>query len=331
MSKDKVIFSGIQPSGTITLGNYLGALQNWVQLQDEYTNYYCIVDMHSITVPQNPQELKEKTLLLLSQYLAAGLDPEKCTLFIQSHVPQHAELSWVLSTITYIGELSRMTQYKDKSAKGGENLNSALFTYPVLMAGDILLYHTNLVPVGEDQRQHLELARDVAQRFNSRYSETFAVPDAYIPKVAARVMDLQEPHKKMSKSSENANSYILMTDDNDAIVKKIKRSVTDSLGVVAYNDEQLGIRNLIEIYSKFSGLSNEQIVSDFEGKGYGDFKKTVADAVVSGIEPIRDKTMEYLKDRAYLENVYKLGAQKAEAVASKMLQDVYEKIGFIRR
>ncbi len=331
MSKDKVIFSGIQPSGTITLGNYLGALQNWVQLQDEYTNYYCIVDMHSITVPQNPQELKEKTLLLLSQYLAAGLDPEKCTLFIQSHVPQHAELSWVLSTITYMGELSRMTQYKDKSAKGGENLNSALFTYPVLMAADILLYHTNLVPVGEDQRQHLELARDVAQRFNSRYSETFAVPDAYIPKVAARVMDLQEPHKKMSKSSENANSYILMTDDNDAIVKKIKRSVTDSLGVVAYNDEQLGIRNLIEIYSKFSGLSNEQIVSDFEGKGYGDFKKTVADAVVSGIEPIRDKTMEYLKDRAYLENVYKLGAQKAEAVASKMLQDVYEKIGFIRR
>lgn len=196
MSKDKVIFSGIQPSGTITLGNYLGALQNWVQLQDEYTNYYCIVDMHSITVPQNPQELKEKTLLLLSQYLAAGLDPEKCTLFIQSHVPQHAELSWVLSTITYMGELSRMTQYKDKSAKGGENLNSALFTYPVLMAADILLYHTNLVPVGEDQRQHLELARDVAQRFNSRYSETFAVPDAYIPKVAARVMDLQEPHKK---------------------------------------------------------------------------------------------------------------------------------------
>lgn len=331
MSSKKVIFSGIQPSGTITLGNYLGALQNWVQLQDEYKNYYCIVDMHSITVPQNPAELKEKTLLLLSQYLAAGLDPEKCTLFIQSHVPQHAELSWVLSTITYMGELSRMTQYKDKSAKGGENLNSALFTYPVLMAADILLYNTNLVPVGEDQRQHLELARDVAQRFNSRYSETFAVPEAYIPKVAARVMDLQEPHKKMSKSSENANSYILMMDDNDAIVKKIKRSVTDSLGVVAYNDDQPGIRNLIEIYSKFSGLSNEQIVKDFEGKGYGDFKKAVAEAIVEGIEPIRQKTLEYLKDPAYLEKVYTLGAEKAEAVASKMLQDVYDRIGFIRR
>lgn len=331
MSNEKIIFSGIQPSGTITLGNYLGALANWVELQEQYKNYFCIVDMHSITVPQNPEELKQKTLLLLSQYLAAGIDPQKSTVFIQSHVPQHAELSWVLSTITYMGELSRMTQYKDKSAKGGENLNSALFTYPVLMAADILLYNTNLVPVGEDQRQHLELARDVAQRFNSRYSDTFAVPEAYIPKVAAKVMDLQEPHKKMSKSSENANSYILMTDDNDSIAKKIKRSVTDSLGVVAYNEEQLGIRNLIEIYSKFSGLSNEQIVSDFDGKGYGDFKKTVAEAVVAGIEPIREKTMEYMEDPAYLEKVYKLGAEKAEAEARKMLQDVYDKIGFIRR
>lgn len=327
----KTIFSGIQPSGTITLGNYLGALTNWVALQEEYHNYYCIVDMHSITVPQNPEELREKTFLLLSQYLAAGIDPEKSTIFIQSHVPQHAELAWVLQTITYMGELSRMTQYKDKSAKGGENLNSALFTYPVLMAADILLYSTDLVPVGEDQRQHLELARDLAQRFNNRYSEIFTVPEPYIPKVAAKIMDLQEPTKKMSKSSENPNSFISMLDDDSTILKKIKRSVTDSLGIIQYTDEQPGIKNLIEIHSKFSGKSIDEIVEHYQGAGYGKFKNDVADSIISGIGPVRDKSLEYLQDKNYLKSIYNSGAEKAEIKAKQMLETVYEKIGFVKR
>lgn len=327
----RTIFSGIQPSGTITLGNYLGALTNWVALQEEYHNYYCIVDMHSITVPQNPEELREKTFLLLSQYLAAGIDPEKSTIFIQSHVPQHAELAWVLQTITYMGELSRMTQYKDKSAKGGENLNSALFTYPVLMAADILLYSTDLVPVGEDQRQHLELARDLAQRFNNRYSEIFTVPEPYIPKVAAKIMDLQEPTKKMSKSSENPNSFISMLDDDSTILKKIKRSVTDSLGIIQYTDEQPGIKNLIEIHSKFSGKSIDEIVEHYQGAGYGKFKNDVADSIISGIGPVREKSLEYLQDKNYLKSIYNSGAEKAEIKAKQMLETVYEKIGFVKR
>ena len=329
MSDKKTIFSGIQPSGKITLGNYLGAITNWVELQEEYNNYYCIVDMHAITVPQVPKDLRENTLLLLSQYLAAGIDPEKSTIFIQSHVPQHVELAWVLQTMTYMGELGRMTQYKDKSAKGGENLNSALFTYPVLMASDILLYSTDLVPVGEDQKQHLELARDVAQRFNNRYSETFKVPEVYIPKVGARVMSLQEPTKKMSKSDENENGYISLMDSNDVILKKVKRAVTDSVGVVNYSDEQPGIKNLLEICSKFEKISPLELAARYEGKGYGDFKADAAEIIAEGIRPIRDKANEYLADKAYLEEVYSLGAQKAEAVAAKMVSKVYKKIGFI--
>ena len=329
MSDKKTIFSGIQPSGKITLGNYLGAISNWVELQEEYNNYYCIVDMHAITVPQVPKDLRENTLLLLSQYLAAGIDPEKSTIFIQSHVPQHVELAWVLQTMTYMGELGRMTQYKDKSAKGGENLNSALFTYPVLMASDILLYSTDLVPVGEDQKQHLELARDVAQRFNNRYSETFKVPEVYIPKVGARVMSLQEPTKKMSKSDENENGYISLMDSNDVILKKVKRAVTDSVGVVNYSDEQPGIKNLLEICSKFEKISPLALAARYEGKGYGDFKADAAEIIAEGIRPVRDKANEYLSDKAYLEEIYSLGAQKAEAVASKMVSKVYKKIGFI--
>lgn len=329
MSDKKTIFSGIQPSGKITLGNYLGAISNWVELQEEYNNYYCIVDMHAITVPQVPKDLRENTLLLLSQYLAAGIDPEKSTIFIQSHVPQHVELAWVLQTMTYMGELGRMTQYKDKSAKGGENLNSALFTYPVLMASDILLYSTDLVPVGEDQKQHLELARDVAQRFNNRYSETFKVPEVYIPKVGARVMSLQEPTKKMSKSDENENGYISLMDSNDVILKKVKRAVTDSVGVVNYSDEQPGIKNLLEICSKFEKISPLELAARYEGKGYGDFKADAAEIIAEGIRPVRDKANEYLSDKAYLEEIYSLGAQKAEAVASKMVSKVYKKIGFI--
>ncbi len=329
MSEKKTIFSGIQPSGKITLGNYLGAISNWVELQEEYNNYYCIVDMHAITVPQVPKDLRENTLLLLSQYLAAGIDPQKSTIFIQSHVPQHVELAWVLQTMTYMGELGRMTQYKDKSAKGGENLNSALFTYPVLMASDILLYSTDLVPVGEDQKQHLELARDVAQRFNNRYSETFKVPEVYIPKVGARVMSLQEPTKKMSKSDENENGYISLMDSNDVILKKVKRAVTDSIGVVNYSDEQPGIKNLLEICSKFENTSPQELALRYEGKGYGDFKADAAEIIAEGIRPVREKANEYLADKAYLEEVYSLGAQKAEAVAAKMVSKVYKKIGFI--
>lgn len=331
MKKKEIILSGIQPSGIITLGNYLGAIKSWTELQDEYDSYFCVVDMHSITVPQDPKELKEKTLLLIAQYVASGIDPNKSKIFIQSHISAHAELSWVLSTMTYMGELSRMTQYKDKSAKGGENLNSALFTYPTLMASDILLYKTNLVPVGEDQRQHLELARDIAQRFNNRYGETFNVPNAFIPKVAARVMDLQEPDKKMSKSSDNKNSFISMTDDDKTILNKIKKAVTDSVGEVNYSDEQKGIKNLIEIYSKCSGLQIEKIVNEYQGKGYGQFKKDVAEAIIETISKVRDKADEYLKDKTYLEGIYKEGAVNANAVASKTLEEVYEKIGFIRK
>lgn len=332
MQDKKIIFSGIQPSGIITLGNYLGALKNWVELQDEYNSYYCVVDMHSITVPQDPKELVEKTNLLLAQYLAAGIDPNKSTIFIQSHVSAHAELAWVLSTMTYMGELSRMTQYKDKSSKGGENLNSALFTYPVLMAADILLYKTDLVPVGEDQRQHLELARDIAQRFNNRYNvDIFKVPDPFIAKVAAKVMDLQEPDKKMSKSSENQNGFIAMNDDDKTILNKIKRAVTDSVGEVRYSDEQKGIKNLIEIYSKCTGNSIEKIVKEYEGKGYGQFKKDVAEAVIETVGKVRDKANEYLAEKTYLESIYKDGAAKADFVARKTLEEVYEKIGFIRK
>lgn len=331
MENKKVIFSGIQPSGVITLGNYLGAISNWVELQEEYDNYFCVVDMHAITVPQEPKKLRENTLRLLSQYLACGLDTEKSTLFIQSHVPEHVELSWILQTISYMGELGRMTQYKDKVKKGGENLNSALFTYPVLMAADILLYSTDLVPVGEDQRQHLELARNIAERFNSRYSDTFVVPDIYVPKVAARVMDLQEPTKKMSKSAENEKGFISLMDTNDAIVKKVKSAVTDSEGIIRYSDEQPGIKNLINIYSKITGLKPEEIVAKYEGQGYGQFKLDTAEIIVNEIGPIRDKAAEILKDKAYLEQIYAKGAEKASRKAGKMMSKVYRKVGMIPR
>ncbi|MGB5823251.1 MAG: tryptophan--tRNA ligase [Proteocatella sp.] len=329
MSEKKTIFSGIQPSGKITLGNYLGAVSNWVELQDEYQNYYCIVDMHAITVPQVPKDLRENTMLLLSQYLASGLDPKKSTIFIQSHVPQHVELSWVLQTMTYMGELGRMTQYKDKSSKGGENLNSALFTYPVLMASDILLYSTDLVPVGEDQKQHLELARDLAQRFNNRYSDTFNIPEVYTPKVGARIMSLQEPTKKMSKSDDNENGYISLLDSHDVIIKKVKRAVTDSLGVVNYSNEQPGIKNLLEICAKFEKTTPQELALRYDGKGYGEFKLDAAEIIAEGLRPVREKANEYMNDKAYLEEVYSQGAQKAEAVASKMVSKVYKKIGFI--
>ncbi len=327
----KRLFSGVQPSGRITLGNYLGALSNWTTLQDEYECIFSIVDMHAITVPQNPKELRENALLLLAQYLAVGIDPQKSTIFIQSHVPEHAELSWILSTMTYMGELNRMTQYKEKSQKNSDNLNAGLFTYPILMASDILLYCTDLVPVGADQKQHLELARDLANRFNNRYSDTFPVPEGFFPKIAARVMSLQEPNKKMSKSDSNENGFISLLDEHDVIIKKIKRAVTDSVGVVQYNEEQAGIKNLLEIYSKMTGESIESIVAKYEGKGYGDFKQDTAEIVAEGLRPIREKTKELLSDKAYLESVYRDGAEKAETIARKTLRKVHKKIGFLPR
>lgn len=331
MSEKKIIFSGAQPSGKMTLGNYLGAIQNWTKLQDEYDCFYSVVDLHAITVPQEAKNLRANTMQLLAQYLACGLDPEKNTIFIQSHVSAHAELMWILNTMTYMGELSRMTQFKDKSQKSEANLNAGLFTYPVLMAADILLYQTDLVPVGEDQKQHLELARDLATRFNNRYSHTFKIPEPYIPKEVGRVMSLQEPKKKMSKSDENENAFILLADDADTIRRKIKRSVTDSLGVISYNDEQPGIKNLLEIYSKLGNKSIEELVAMYEGKGYGIFKEDVAEVIVESLRPIREQYNDLLNNKDYLEKVYAIGAEKAERQARKTLRKVYKKVGLIER
>jgi tryptophanyl-tRNA synthetase len=325
----KVIFSGIQPSGELTLGNYIGALKNWVKLQDEYDCYYCIVDMHAITVRQEPKDLRRRTLEVLAIYIAAGIDPDKNTIFIQSHVPAHAEAGWLLNCNTYMGELSRMTQFKDKSQKYGNNIIAGLFNYPVLMAGDILLYQTDLVPVGVDQKQHLELARDIAERFNHAYSPTFKVPEPYIPKEGAKIMDLQEPTKKMSKSSENPNSYIFIMDPPEVIRKKISRAVTDSLGIVKYSDDQPGVKNLMTILSIFTGKSIEEIEKEYEGQGYAQFKKDVAEAIVEELEPIQKKVKELTDNKEYLESIYKKGAEKANYVATKTLRKMQKKIGFI--
>lgn len=327
----KTVFSGIQPSGSLTIGNYIGAIKNWISLQNEYDCYYCIVDLHAITVPQVPKDLRKNTLELLAIYLASGLDPEKSTIFIQSHIPAHAELTWVLNTISYMGQLGRMTQYKEKSQRSEENLNAGLFTYPVLMAADILLYQTDLVPVGEDQKQHLELARDLAERFNNRYSPTFKVPEPLIKKEGAKIMSLQNPKSKMSKSDENENGYILILDKPDVIRKKVKRAVTDSIGKVKYNDEQLGIKNLMNIYSVFSGDSIQEIENRYGGTGYGKFKEDVAEVVVEGLTPIQEKYDYYMKNKDYLEKVYKQAAEKANYISMKTLRKVYRKVGFIQR
>ena len=327
----KVIFSGIQPSGDLTIGNYLGALKNWVKLQNEYDCYFCIVDLHAITVRQKPADLRRRSLELLSIYIAAGISPEKNTLFIQSHVPAHAELSWILTCNTYMGELGRMTQYKDKSQKYGNSIGAGLFNYPSLMAADILLYNTDLVPVGKDQTQHLELTRDLANRFNSAYSDTFKIPEGYIPKEGAKIMDLQEPTKKMSKSSDNPNSFILIMDPPEVIRKKISRAVTDSLGVINYSDDQPGVKNLLNIISAIKGISPEELVENYKGKGYADLKKDAADAIVDELTPIQEKVKELLKDKKYLESIYKEGAQKASYAAAKTLRKVQKKVGMIPR
>ena len=327
----KVIFSGIQPSGQLTLGNYLGAIKNWVALQDEFDCYFCVVDLHAITVKQEPKDLRQRTLEVLAIYIAAGIVPEKNTLFIQSHVPAHSECAWLLTCNTYMGELSRMTQYKDKSQRYGDSIGAGLFTYPVLMAADILLYNTDLVPVGQDQKQHLEIARDIANRFNNTYSPTFKIPDPYIPKVGAKVMSLQDPTKKMSKSDDNPNAYILIMDPPEVIRKKISRAVTDSLGVINYSDEQPGVKNLLDLLIAINGSTAEELVEYYKDKGYADLKKDVADAIVNELEPIQNKVKDILKDKKALEDIYKLGAEKANYVSMKTLRKMQKKIGFIPR
>lgn len=330
--KKQVIFSGVQPTGKITIGNYIGSIKNWVPMQQQFDSIFCIVDLHSITVAQVPAELRKNTYDLLALYIACGLDPQKCILFVQSHVPAHAELAWVLNTIAYVGEMGRMTQFKDKSRKHADNINMGLMDYPVLMASDILLYQTDLVPVGIDQKQHVELARDLAQRFNSRYSPTFVVPECYTPKIGARIMSLQDPTSKMSKSDENENAVVTMFDDKDAIMRKFKRAVTDSETEVRFDAQNKpGVSNLISIYCAFSGKTIEQAQQEFAGVGYGDFKMRVAESVIEGIAPIRAEQKRLAADRAYLDSVLKNGADKASRIAYKTLEKVYKKVGFIAK
>lgn len=323
----KTVFSGAQPTGSLTLGNYIGAVQNWKVLEEEHNCIYSIVDSHSLTVRQDPKEFRKTCLSFLVQYLACGLDPNKNIIYFQSHVPQHAELSWILGCNTYVGELNRMTQFKDKAEKHKDNINSGLFTYPVLMAADILLYKADLVPVGEDQKQHLELTRDIATRFNNSYGEIFPIPEIHTPKVGARIMSLQDPTKKMSKSDENVNGTIFLMDSEDVIMKKMKRAVTDSENIVAYRDEQPGVKNLIAIYSSLSGISIEDVVSRYEGKGYGAFKKDTAEVVIEFLRPFKKNYEEYITNLDFVEKVYKTGAKKAYELAEDTMNGVRERIG----
>ena len=324
----KVLFSGMQATGNLTLGNYLGALKNWVSLCDEYECYYSVVDMHSITVRQDPSQLRQRARNLLMLYIAAGLDPQKNCIYYQSHVSAHAELAWILNCFTYMGELNRMTQFKDKASKHADNINAGLFTYPVLMAADILLYQADVVPVGVDQMQHLELTRNLAERFNNIYGDVFTVPEAYIGKVGAKIMSLQDPVKKMSKSDENPNGSIYLMDDPDTIMRKCKRAVTDSEGRIAYRDEQPGIKNLIDIYSACTGCTPEQTVLEFEGKGYGVFKPAVGEAVISVLRPLQEEYARLGKEKAYIDGIIRDNAEKARRTSSKTLRKVMRKVGY---
>lgn len=327
----KVLFSGMQATGNLTLGNYLGALKNWVKLSDEYECFYSVVDLHSITVRQNPAEFRQKAKNLLALYIAAGLDPKKNCIYYQSHVSGHAELSWILSCFTYMGELNRMTQFKDKSAKHADNINAGLYTYPVLMAADILLYQTDVVPVGIDQLQHLELTRDIAQRFNGVYGDVFTIPEPFIGKTGAKIMSLQDPSKKMSKSDENENASIYLTDDRDTIIRKFKRAVTDSLSTIKHCEEQPGVSNLIEIYSACTGKTFEEVEKEFDGKGYGDFKIAVGETVADMLTPLQTRHADILKDKAYLDSIVKENAEKAQYYSNKTLRKVQKKVGFNER
>lgn len=327
----KVIFSGAQPSGQLTLGNYLGAIKNWTVLQYDYHCIYCVVDLHSLTIRQDPNEFRKNCLEIMALYIACGLDPNMNLLFFQSHVSTHAELSWILNCFTYMGELNRMTQFKEKSQKHPDNLNSGLYTYPVLMAADILLYQTDLVPVGSDQKQHLELCRDIALRFNHIYGETFTVPAAYIPKVGARIMSLQDPNSKMSKSDDDSNAYISLMDTPDVIKRKIKRSVTDSENLIQYRDDKPGIQNLMTIYSCITNKQITDIEEEFIGKGYGSFKEAVSDVVIETLRPIREKQKGLLKDKQYIMNIIKDSSEKAYAISSRTLSKVKRKVGLAPR
>jgi len=328
----KVMVSGIQPSGDLHLGNYLGPLRHWPEMIDEHDCYFFLADQHTITVRQEPAALRKRVMNLLANYIACGLDPEKCVLFIQSHVPAHAQLGWVLDCYTMFGELSRMTQFKDKSAKNAENINAGLFTYPSLMAADILLYQPDFVPVGDDQKQHVELCRDIANRFNGIYGNVFKVPEPKIAKVGARIMSLGNPTSKMSKS--DPDGCVFLMEKPEDIMRKFKRAVTDcdTVNCVRYApSEKPGVSNLIQIYSACTGMSYEDIEREFEGKGYGAFKPAVGEAVVETLRPIREETERLLKDKAYLESVYRSGAEKASYVANKTLRKVYKKIGFVEK
>ena len=329
--KKKIVFSAIKPSGEITLGNYLGAIKNWIGFQDDYECYYCIADLHAITVKQEPKLLRKRVLEILAIYIASGLDYEKSTLFVQSHVPAHSEASWLLTCTANMGELSRMTQYKDKTAKLKENtsISAGLFNYPVLMAADILIYNTDFVPVGIDQKQHVELSRDIAQRFNSNYSDTFVLPEAKISESAAKIMDLQDPEKKMSKSDDNENSYILVLDKPEVIRRKIARAVTDSVGVVNYTDEQPGVKNLINIVSAIKGIKPDEVVKLFEGKGYKEFKEYVAETIIEELKPVQEKANELLTEKEKLEKIYGEGAMKANYHAMKTLRKMQKKVGLL--
>lgn len=321
----------MQATGTLQLGNYLGALKNWLDLEDEYECFYCVVDLHSITVRQNPAELRKKARNVLTLYIAAGLDPEKNCIYYQSHVPAHAELSWILNCFTYMGELNRMTQFKDKAAKNSDNINAGLFTYPVLMAADILLFQSDVVPVGSDQKQHLEITRDIAERFNGIYGDVFTIPEGYYGKAGARIMSLQEPNKKMSKSDENPNASIYLTDDRDTIIRKFKRAVTDSDNEIRYAEDKPGISNLIDIYGAVTGKSIEEIEKEFASSGYGDFKVAVGESVADMLDPVLKRYNELSMDKAYIDNVIKSNGEKANYYANKTLRKVQKKIGFPAR
>ena len=327
----KVLFSGMQATGNLTLGNYIGALKNWLKLQDEYETFYSVVDLHSITVRQDPKELRSRARKLLTLYIAAGLDPKKNCIYYQSHVSGHAELGWILDCFTYMGELNRMTQFKDKSQKHADNINAGLYTYPVLMAADILLYQTDVVPVGKDQLQHLEITRDIAERFNSVYGDVFTIPEAYVGKTGAKIMSLQDPSKKMSKSDENPNASIYLMDDKDTIIRKFKRAVTDSEAVISYNDNQPGIHNLIDIYSAATGKTPEDVVKEFDGKGYGEFKLQVGEAVADLLMPLQERFYSLEKDKDFIDSIIKENAEKANYYATKTLRKVQKKVGFPER
>ena len=331
MEEKKTLFSAIQPSGILTIGNYLGALRNFKKLQDDYNGIFALADLHTLTVKQDPAVLRKNSYELAALYMACGIDPEKSVLFAQSHVPAHAELAWILNTITYPGELSRMTQFKDKSLKHEDNINMGLMDYPVLMAADILLYNADLVPIGADQKQHLEITRDLAIRFNNRYGETFVVPEGYFGSTCTRVMSLAEPNKKMSKSDANLNAFISMDDDTDTIIRKFKRAVTDSDNRIVCAEDKQGITNLLNIYAAFADTTVEAAEKEFEGKGYGEFKLKVGEAVAAKIEPIRTEKNKILADKDYINGVLNDGAERASKIAYKTLGKVYKKVGLLPR